>query len=312
MTNRLTGILVLLACLAGSAMATGPAPSPADPSAPRPFVEPVPSEVRDVTIEQKPGAQLPLDATFEDENGKAVRLSDYFGKGRPVVLQLGYFDCPMLCGYISRGMVDVFQRQSFKIGRDYDVISLSFDPTETRQLAFLKKKNYIAEYGRADEADGWHFLVGDSANIRKVTDAVGFQYRWIESAQQYSHPAALIVLTPEGKVSRYLFGVQFDPRTFRLSLVEASDGKIGGIVDDFILTCFQFDGQTGKYALAAVGLMRVGAVLAVLVLGLALLVMFRREMRSASPATPPHAAPDRSTDSTPQPPDAGNAASPRP
>jgi protein SCO1/2 len=193
----------------------------------------------------------------------------------------------MLCGYISRGMVDVFQKQSLKIGSDYDVISLSFDPTETRQLAYLKKQNYIAEYGRADEASGWHFLVGDSANIRRLTEAVGFQYRWIDSAQQYSHPAVLIILTPDGKVSRYLFGVQFDPRTFRLSLVEASDGKIGGIVDDFILTCFQFDGQTGKYALAAVGLMRVAAVIAVLTLGITLLVMFRRELRETAPSAPP-------------------------
>lgn len=288
MIVRQTGILALAFVVVAAlvARATGPTPTSANPDAPRAYVEPVPTEVRDVTIEQKPGASIPLDAVFEDEMGRKVTLGDYFNKGRPVVLQLGYFDCPMLCGYISRGMVDVFKRQSLKIGTDYDVISLSFDPTETRQLAYLKKKNYIAEYGRADEAPGWHFLVGDAANIRRLTDAVGFQYRWIDSAQQYSHPAALIILTPEGKVSRYLFGVQFDPKTLRLSLVEASDGKVGGIVDDFILTCFQFDGQTGKYAFAAVGLMRVGAVIAMLALGLTLLVMFRRESRSTPPAGP--------------------------
>lgn len=310
MIRWLPGILALLCSTIEPALATGPTPASSDPASPRPFTEPLPAEVREVTIEQKLGAQLPLDATFEDENGNAVRLADYFGKGRPVVLQLGYFDCPMLCGYISRGMVNVFQRLSLKIGTDYDVISLSFDPTETRQLAYLKKQNYIAEYGRPDEAGGWHFLVGDAANIRKVTDAVGFQYRWIESAQQYSHPAALIVLTPEGKVSRYLFGVQFDPKTLRLSLVESSDGKIGTIVDDFILTCFQFDGQTGKYAVAAVGLMRVGAVLAVLALGITLLVMFRREMRPA-PVAPPPVDPTCQPGSNPQP-GAGNAAPTRP
>jgi protein SCO1/2 len=255
--------------------------------APRQFVEPTPDEIKDITIEQKLGGQVPLDAVFEDETGAKVTLGDYFRSAKkPVVLQLGYFECPMLCGIISNGMLNVFEKTTLKIGADYDVISLSFDPTETSQLAALKKKSYMKEYDRPEEAPGWHFLVGDSENIRRLTEAVGFDYRWIDSAQQYSHPAALIILTPDGKISRYLFGVEFDPKAFRLSLVEASDGTIGTVVDDFLLTCFQFDGTTGRYALAAVGFMRVGGAITVVAVAMGLFFMFRRETRRALPAPP--------------------------
>ena len=279
---RTIPLTVLLPPPAVAIPADAPGGEVRPPNAPKPYSPYVPDGLRDdITVEQKLGESIPLDAEFTDEFGNSVRLGDYLGKGRPVVIQLGYYGCPMLCGLISRGMIDVFSQQKFAIGKDYDVVSISIDPTETWRLAQLKKRSYMEEYNRPGEASGWHFLVGTQANIQKIAGAIGFQYRWIDSAQQYSHPAALVIVTPDGKISRYLFGVKFDPQTFRLSLVEASNGKIGSFVDDFLLTCFMYDGSTGKYALAAMRLMQIAGAVMALGVGVTLFVMFRREARAA-------------------------------
>lgn len=277
---------ILLTALLLSPAAAVPAEAPGGevraPNAPKPYTPYVPDGLRDdITVDQKLGESISLDAEFTDEFGNTVRIGDYLNKGRPVVIQLGYYGCPMLCGLISRGMIDVFSAQKLEIGKDYEVVSISIDPTETWRLAQLKKRSYMEEYNRPGEAAGWHFLVGTQANIVKIADAIGFRYRWIDAAQQYSHPAALVIVTPDGKISRYLFGVKFDPQTFRLSVVEASNGKVGSFIDDFLLTCFMYDGSTGKYAFAAMRLMQMAGAVMALGLGLTLFVMFRREARAA-------------------------------
>ncbi len=228
--------------------------------------EAAPDALQGIGIDEKGGSMLPLDAVFKDENGKVVTLADYFHHDRPVILQLSYFGCPMLCGLVSNGMVDSLNELKLEMGKDYDVIDLSFDPSENSTLANLKKQSFLAAYNRPNGAASWHFLTGTQASIDRVTQAVGFQYKWIEAKHQFSHPAALILLTPDGKISRYLYGVKFDSRTLRLSLVEASEGKIGTTTDRIILTCFHYDSFAGKYDFAAYTIMRIGGVITVLAL----------------------------------------------
>jgi protein SCO1/2 len=209
-----------------------------------------------------------------------VKLGDYFkGQKQPVILQLGYYGCPMLCDLISQGATQSLKELSLNAGADYHVVFISIDPKEDWTLAQKKKRSYVTEYGRPGAAGGWHFLTGRQDDIKRVCQAVGFNYKWVPSAGQFSHPAGLIICTPEGKISRYLYGVRFEEKTLRLSLVEASEGKIGTTTDHFLLTCFQYDGKQGKYALAAMGLMRIGGAVTVVVLFCVLVWLFRREAR---------------------------------
>ncbi|MGE5612451.1 MAG: SCO family protein [Bacillota bacterium] len=248
----------------------------------------LPDEMRDVRIDQKPGAQVPLNLAFEDERGQQVQLSQYFNPGRPVILQLGYFGCPMLCGLISRGVVDAIKPLPLRAGTDYEFIYLSINPNETSKLAYLKKQSYISELGKPTEAGGWHLLVGQEQNINQVTESVGWKYKRDPKTGEYAHPAGIIILSPDGKVSRYLNGVLFDPSTLRLSLVEASQGKIGSVMDQFLLVCFHYDASAGKYTLAAVTLMRLGGILTVLILGGIIYRLLRREFaqRRSHPDSP--------------------------
>lgn len=241
--------------------------------------ERTPDEIDGVTIEQKLGAKLPLDLQFTDESGKTVTLGDYFKSGRPVVLNLGYFQCPMLCGLVLNATLDVAKEIDLKVGKDYDILSVSFDPRDTAVVAKLKKQNYLTELGQAGADKGWHFLVGKNESIRALTETVGFGYRWNPDRQEYVHAAALIVLTPDGQVSRYLYGVKFVPRTTRLSLVEASEHKIGNVVDSVLLYCFLYDANKGRYTLAALNIMRAGGVFTVLIVGMVVLVALYRERK---------------------------------
>ena len=233
---------------------------------------------KDIKIDEHRGGQLPLDLSFVDESGQRVQLRRYFTGKRPVVLQLGYYGCPMLCSLISRGTADAMGKISLVPGSDYEMVFVSIDPRETPALAAAKKQSYLQEAGH-DAAGGWHFLTGSDDAIHQLAASTGFTYRWIASAGQYAHPAAIIICMPDGRISRYLRGVRFDPQTVRLSLVEASDGKIGSVMDEVYLTCFQFDGQQGKYALAAISLMRTGGVLIMIIVATVLIRMFRREAR---------------------------------
>jgi protein SCO1/2 len=233
-----------------------------------------------IGIDEKGGATLPLDAVFRDEKDKVVTLNDYFHHDRPVILQLSYFGCPMLCGLVSNGMVDSLNDLKLEMGKDYDVINVSFDPSETPALANLKKQSFLAAYNRPSGAAAWHFLTGTQASIDRLTQAVGFQYKWVEANHQFSHPAALILLSPDGKVTRYLYGVKYDPKTLRLSLVEASNGKVGTTVDRVLLTCFHYDAYAGKYNVVAMNVMRLGGITTVLVLTCVISTWLIKERRA--------------------------------
>lgn len=239
----------------------------------------MPAELEGVGITEKLGESIPLDLSFTDENGKAVTLRDYFSSGKPVILNLGYFGCPMLCGLVMNGMTDAIKDISLAPGTDYTVLSISFDPSETHTLARVKKQNYIRELGKPTAAAGWHFLTGSEANIKAITDAVGFQFKWIEARREFAHAAAIIVLTPEGKLSRYLYGTTFPPQTVRLTLVEAAEGKIGTTIDQFLLFCLQYDGDQHRYAIAAMNIMRLGGFITIVCIGSWIFLALRRERK---------------------------------
>jgi protein SCO1/2 len=286
--------LCLLACalLAGPMASCLPAKPVTEPVGQR--KDRVPDEVKGIGIDEHAGSMVPLDLTFVDETGNPVQLKKYFTGKRPIILQLGYFQCPMLCGLISQGAVQSLKDLDLKAGSDYDYIFVSINPDETSRLAYLKKKSYIKEYDRPLDANGWHFLTGKQGQITQLADAIGFKYKWVESQHQYSHPAALILLAPDGKISRYLYGVKFPEQTLRLSLVEASQGKIGTTADRILLTCLHFDASTGKYTYAAMNLMRLAGIVTVLTLLLIFWRAYRRQrgLRNPDvPLLPPHGAP---------------------
>jgi protein SCO1/2 len=240
----------------------------------------IPEALKNITVNEHFNGALPLDLSFVDDTNHRVKLGDYFHGNKPILLQLGYYSCPMLCDLVSRGITKSLKNvSSLTIGKDYDIIFISIDPNENWTLAQKKKISYVLDYDRPGSQDGWHFLTGGQPEIDAVARACGFEYKWVASAQQYSHPAVVMLCTPEGKLSRYLYGVKFEEETLRLGLVEASEGKIGSTSDHWILKCFVYDGKQGKYALSAMRLMRFGGVLTVIVLSMTLVVLFRRESR---------------------------------
>jgi protein SCO1 len=242
-------------------------------------MEYAPDVLRNIGVDEQSGALLPLDLRFIDERGQFVTLRQYFNKDRPVILQLSYFGCPMLCGLVSEGMVQSLNELKLEMGKDFEVINLSFDATERPHLAALKKKSFLEAYDRPAGGAAWHFLTGEASQINELVQAVGYRYKWDERSRQFSHPAVLILLTPDGRISRYLYGVKFEPQTLRLSLVEASEGKIGSTMDRILLTCFHFDPETGRYSMAAMTIMRGGGVLTVIVLATVIATALVRERR---------------------------------
>ncbi len=235
-----------------------------------------PDLLKNVGIDQKLNQSVPLDLTFRDENGKTVQLGQYFGQ-KPVILSLVYYTCPMLCTQVLNGMEAGLRNVSLNMGEDYNVVTLSVDPNEDAKLAKSKQELYSGVYGRPGAGDGWHFLTGDEANIKKLADAVGFRYAYDPDSKQFAHASAIMVLTPEGKLSRYLYGIQYPSRDLRLALVEASEGKIGTPVDSVLLFCYHYDPATGKYGLLVSRLIKGGGALTVLVIGCLMFVMFRKE-----------------------------------
>jgi protein SCO1/2 len=245
---------------------------------PAPKVTPPDKVVKQISIEQNLGAQAPLDLAFRNESGQAVRLRDYFDR-KPVILSLVYYRCPQLCNMSLNGMLAAFKALKPSIGDDYQVVTVSFDPSETHDLAKAKKDNYIKQYGRPDADAGWHFLTGDAPEIAKLTETVGFRYYYDPRTRQYAHGSAIVLLTPDGKVSKYFYGIEFSARDINLGLVEASDGKIGTLAEKVMLLCYQYDPRSGKYGFAIVAALRTGAALTVLSLCTFWLVMYRREKR---------------------------------
>jgi protein SCO1/2 len=266
-------VLLLIFWLA-IAVSSVPAQAPPGPSSPlygaRPETGPpatgLPAALQAVRIEQKLDQQLPLDLVFRDENGSDVKLGQYFGK-KPVVLAFVYYDCPMLCTQVLNGMVTSFRVLPFQIGQEFDVVTISFDPRETPALAQSKKKvyvDYLPEKMRANAAAGWHFLTGDQANIEKITEAAGFHYRWDDKTQQFAHASAIMVTTPQGKLSRYFYGVDYPARYLRLGLIESAENRIGSPADQLLLYCYHYDPATGTYGARIMLLMRIAGVVTLL------------------------------------------------
>jgi len=235
-----------------------------------------PPKLENVGIEQHLDAQVPPDLIFRDETGKTIKLGDYFGR-KPMILNLVYYNCTMLCGEALAGLASAMRLIKFDVGNEFDVITVSFDPRETPTMAAAKKQDYVGRYGRANAAAGWHFLTGPPESINALTKAVGFQYQYDEKSNQYAHATAIMVLTPQGRISRYFYGVDFPPKDLRLGLVEASQEKIGNAVDAVLLYCYHYDPQTGKYGAMVTNILRLAAGATILLVGGMLLIFWRLE-----------------------------------
>jgi protein SCO1 len=235
-----------------------------------------PAPLRGVGITQRMNQQVPADLTFRDETGQTVRLGDYFGK-KPIVLSLVYFNCPFLCTEVLNGELRALQGVSLKLGGDYEAVTVSFDPKDGPQDAALKNRLYTGMYGRRAAPGGWHFLTGSQDSIQALTSAVGFGYAYDAPTGQFAHATAIMILTPEGRVSRYFYGVQYPTRDVRLGLVEASEGRIGSPTDAALLFCFHYDPLTGKYGLVVANVIHIAGAVTMLVLGSFLFFMFRQE-----------------------------------
>ena len=279
--RAIPALIAALACaLSASAQVRhGGAYEPAAPTA-----DAVP-ELEGVTIVDKLDSQVPLDAVFRDEAGRTVTFREVLPKDRPAILQVGYLRCPMLCSLVMNALVRGIQGVDWTVGTQYDVISLSVNPNEGPELADAKKAGYVAEYGRPASAAGWHFLTGDEAQIRRVTEAVGFEYR-LQPNGEYSHAAAVFVLTPDGRLSRVLYGVKYQPADLRMALLEASQGRIGTTLDRIILWCHIYDASAGGYVLLAMRVMQLGGALTLVVLGGGLGWLWWRESRARGLAAP--------------------------
>jgi protein SCO1/2 len=236
-------------------------------------------ELKDIGITENLGQNLDLNLKFKDENGQDVTLSQYYHGDKPVLLSLVYYGCPGLCSFHLNGVVDSLKNIEWSIGKQFEYVVVSFDTKETSVLAAEKKVSYMKVYNRPTSAMGWHFLTGDAASIQKLTQQVGFKYQWKEETKEWAHASAAVVTTPSGKISRYLHGIIFDERTFRLALTEASEGKVGNFIDRMIWYCFHYDPKLSKYTLYANNLMKVGGVGIILVLVAIMLPFWIRSRR---------------------------------
>lgn len=267
------GAILFSMCM-GAAFAQVEMPMPAQTNAPS-KTSYKPAILRGIGIDQKMGAQVPLDLPFLDEAGREVRLGQYFGK--PVILALVYYSCPSLCNMVLDGTVRAASALKTTVGQDFDVVAVSFDPRETPEMARMKKATIVKEYNRPGSENGWHFLTGSEDASKKLANAVGFHYRYDSMSNQYVHSAAIILLTPEGKVNRYFYGIAYEPRDVRLGLDEASEGKIGSLTDAVLLYCCHYDPATGKYGVVVMRVLRLAAVITVVLLAGFMMLMFRRD-----------------------------------
>jgi protein SCO1/2 len=285
MRVRVAAFIVVLAALTPSASRAqdlGPAPGERV-GAGVPAQAGMPELLQEVGLDQKLNAQLPLNLAFKDESGRTVKLGDFFGK-RPVILTLNYFECPMLCTEVLNGLTGALSTLNFSIGKDFDVVTVSFDPRDTPERASAKKANYVRRYRRDGAAEGWHFLTGNEPEISMLTRVVGFRYAYNKAVGQYAHASGIIVATPDGRLSHYFYGIEYGPRDLRLALIEAADRKIGSPADQLLLACFHYDPSSGKYSLAVMRLIRTAGVATLLVIGVAVVMMRRRERSGPLPS----------------------------
>lgn len=238
----------------------------------------IPPEVADLAFEQRIGSQAPLNLEFRDEEGRKVRLEE-FARRRPVILVLAYYRCPQLCNLVLNGLFDGLKNVPYQIGEEYEIVVVSFDARETSDIAAAKKANYLQSYGRPGADRGCHFLTGDQPQIERLAEAVGFKFSYDAKHDRFNHPSGVIVLTPDGRVSRYLFGIRYLPRDLKLSIMEASEGRLGTLTDQLLLFCFHYDADTGAYAFAVKNAVRAGGVITVVLMGLMLVRFWRKELK---------------------------------
>ena len=239
----------------------------------------VPPQFAAVTFAQRLNQRLPLEATFKDETGRTVRLGDYFGS-KPVILAFVYYQCPMLCSQIMNGISSALKVLPYTAGREFEVVLVSFDPRDTPEAADAKKRAHLDHWSVEHTADGWHFLTGDERTIREVTSAAGFTYTWDEKTGQFAHVSGVLTVTPDGRLSRYFYGVEFSPKELRLALVESGEGRVGSPVEELLLYCFQYDPTTGRYGLVVMNLVRLGGLLTLAGVLTFVIVMRRRDSRA--------------------------------
>jgi len=247
----------------------------------------LPPELEGVGVVERLGNRVDLDLEFVNESGRPVKLREYFSSGKPVLLTLAYYTCPMLCSLILNGETSALKEVPWTPGEQFEVVTISFDPRDTPELARQKKANYLEMYGKP-VTGGWYFLTDYNENVKKLADQVGFHYKWDPQQEQFAHTAAIMFLTPDGRVSRYLYGIKFNPRDVRLALTEAGEGKMGSTVDKLLLYCFHYDPSAKGYTLFAINVMRAGGALTVVILILVILRLLRRErLRAARPMGDP-------------------------
>lgn len=237
----------------------------------------LPPALEKAGIEQKLNESLPLDAVFKDENDREVRLGEYFGR-RPVILALVYYECPMLCNEVLNGLTGSLKSLSFETGKEFDVVAISFDARENEKpgLAKNKKDSYMKRYGRQGAENGWHFLTGTQSELDKVTKAVGFNYYWDEKSEQFAHAGAIMIVTPEGKLSHYIYGIDYAPKDIKFAVMEAAEGKIGNPAEKLMLYCYHYDPSTGKYGLSILKVIRLAGIVTLVGLGAMFFVFWRR------------------------------------
>ena len=274
MKTQILGMFVFAAACAVPSIVGAQGPLPHE--APGHAAHEKPGILSKIGIDQRLNQKVPLDLPFVDENGRAVKLGDYFGQ-RPVLLAMVYYECPMLCTQVLNGVTGALKTMNFDVGREFDVVAVSINPREGPGLAAEKKRSYVERYGRPQTADGWHFLTGREEDIQALASAVGFRYVYDEETKQYAHGAGVELITPKGVIARYFYGIEYSGRDLRLGIIEASEEKIGTPIDTVLLLCFHYDPTTGKYGATAMTMVRVGAVATMIGFAAFLVVAIRRE-----------------------------------
>jgi protein SCO1/2 len=241
----------------------------------------LPDALKTIGIEQKLGEQLPLETELKNEDGSTVKLGDYFNHGRPVILALVYYECPMLCNQVLNGLTGSLKGISLNAGKDFDVVALSFDARENEKpdLAKGKKASYVERYGRSGSENGWHFLTGSQEAIERITSAAGFNFKWDEKSDQFAHAAGVMIVTPSGKMSRYFYGIDYAPRDIKFGLMESGENKVGNPAEKLLLYCYHYDPATGKYGFAILNIIRLGGVATLMGLGAMVFVFWRRNKK---------------------------------
>ena len=279
MRTRVLLMTVILAALPLSAVAQEPVRLPGQRLTEAvPAAGTMPTLLQDIGLDQRLNETVPLKLKFRDEQGRDVLLGDYFGK-RPVILTLVYYECPMLCTQVLNGLTSALSVMNFSVGKEFDIVTVSFDPGETPELARAKKAAYLERYKRDGAGNGWHFLTGDAQSISALTRAVGFRYAYNAAVDQYAHASGIMVVTPDGRLSHYFYGIEYGPRDLRLALIDAADRKIGSPVDQLLLACFHYDPKSGRYSLAIMRLVQAAGIVTVAGIGVTILMLRRRDRR---------------------------------